>query len=195
MSQPTDADANRELRSAGKLFAALAVGFLAVSGTSIALAAGATKTATEAIGVVAGVPAAEVVTTSSSTTTTTAPRAADPDAVQIKMGEFSFAPGSVSVPVGMPVTFFVTNVGVVDHELVIGDSHAQDEAEAAMGSGGGHAAHGASGHHGDDVPSIYLRPGESGKLTATFAKNGELLIGCHVPGHWVAGMRGTLRIG
>lgn len=196
MSHPTDTDTSRELKRAGKLFAALAAGFLVVSGTSIALAARRTTTAEEAIGVVAGVPAAEIVTstTTADSTTTTVSESTDPEAIQIKLGEFFFAPGSLSVPVGTPVIFSVTNPGVIDHELVIGDAHVQDEAEEAMRSASGHAAHGATGHHADDVPSIYLRPGESGEITVTFSKKGELLIGCHVPGHWTAGMRGTLRV-
>lgn len=196
MSHPTDADARRELRSAAKLFAALAAIFLVVSGTSIALAARTTDTADEALAVVAG-PGSEVAATpasTSSSTTITAPQPFDPGAFQVKMGEFFFTPGALSVPAGTPVTFRVTNPGVIDHELVIGDAHVQEEAEEAMRAGSGHAAHGAAGHHGDDVSSIYLRPGESGEITATFTKKGELLIGCHIPGHWAAGMRGTLRV-
>src|SRR5688572_13244064 len=140
MSHPTDTDTNRELRSAGKLFAALAAGFLVVSATSIALAARTTTTGEEAAGVVAGVPAAEVVTTSTTSadsTTTTESESTDPEAIQIKMGEFFFAPGALSVPVATPVTFSVTNPGIIDHELVIGDAHVQDEAEEAMRSASG----------------------------------------------------------
>jgi uncharacterized cupredoxin-like copper-binding protein len=60
-----------------------------------------------------------------------------------------------------------------------------------MRSASGHTGHGAAGHHGDAVPSIYLRPGGSSELTVTFSKKGEVQIGCDVPGHWAAGMRGT----
>ena len=189
MPQPTDAEASRELKNAARLFAALAAGFLAVTGVSVSVAARAPTMAQEAMGAtlfrnVDPVPIPGAV-----------PDTSDPDVIEIEMGEFFFAPGEVSVPVGVPVTFSVVNPGVVDHELVIGDGTAQDEAEAAMRSGSGHAAHGAAGHHGEDVPSIYLRPGESGELTVTFSKKGDLLIGCHVPGHWAAGMRGTLQVG
>ena len=194
MSQPTDEQARRELRSTGKLFAALAAAFLAVTATSIAAAARTTSVTEEAVAHRPDGQAVEA-TTTSTTTSTTAPKPSAPDAIEVKMGEFFFAPRGLSVPVGVPVTFLVTNPGVIDHELVIGDAHAQDEAEAAMRSMSGHAGHGTSGHHGDAVPSIYLRPGESGELTVTFSKKGELLIGCHVPGHWVAGMRGTLSVG
>ena len=190
MSQPTDEQACRELKTTGKLFAALAAAFLTVTVTSIAAAARTTSVTEEAVAQGPAVQALEVTTTS-----TTAPKPSDPDAIEVKMGEFFFAPRGLSVPVGVPVTFLVTNPGVIDHELVIGDAHAQDEAEAAMRSTSGHAGHSTTNHHGDAVPSIYLRPGESGKLTVTLSKKGELLIGCHVPGHWAAGMKGTLTVG
>lgn len=190
MSQPTDEQARRELKSTGKLFAALAAAFLTVTATSIAAAARTTSVTEEAVAQGPALPAPE-----STTTSTTAPKPSDPDAIEIKMGEFFFAPRGLSVPVGVPVTFRVANPGVIDHELVIGDAHAQDEAEEAMRSMSGHTGHGTTGHHGDAVPSVYLRPGESSELTVTFSKKGELLIGCHVPGHWAAGMRGTLAVG
>lgn len=190
MSQPTDEQARSELRSAGRLFAALAAAFVAVTATSIAAAARTTTVTEEAVGQGPAVQPVEVTTTS-----TTAPKPSHPDAIEVKMGEFFFAPRGLSVPVGVPVTLLVTNPGVVDHELVIGDAHAQDEAEEAMRSASGHTGHGANGHHGDAVPSIYLRPGESGELTVTFSRKGELLIGCHIPGHWAAGMQGTLAVG
>jgi uncharacterized cupredoxin-like copper-binding protein len=193
MSHPTDPhETRRELRSAGWLFAALAAVFVAVTGTTIAVASARIPDGTEAA--MAAAPAAEPAERAT-TPTTAAAEPSDPNAIRVRLGEFFFAPKKLSVPAGKPVTFFVTNPGVVDHELVIGDAHAQDEAEAAMRSGAGHTAHGNAGHHADEVPAIYLRPGESGELTVTLPENGELLIGCHVPGHWAAGMRGTLEIG
>jgi uncharacterized cupredoxin-like copper-binding protein len=130
------------------------------------------------------------------TTPTTAPVALvppvdDPNApvvVKVVMGEFSYRPASITVPAGRPVRFEVSNPGVVPHEIVIGDEHAQDEAEEAMRSGA------AGSHSHDDIPTIYLDAGKSGVLEATFDKPGTLLIGCHIPGHWAAGMKGTLTV-
>ncbi|MEA2026476.1 MAG: plastocyanin/azurin family copper-binding protein [Chloroflexota bacterium] len=39
-----------------------------------------------------------------------------------------------------------------------------------------------------------LEPGVSVEVVATFDEAGEMLIGCHVPGHWEAGMRGTITV-
>lgn len=60
-----------------------------------------------------------------------------------------------------------------------------------MAKGGASAA---SHSHGDEVPSLYLEAGGRGILEVTFDEPTELLIGCHVPGHWAAGMRGTLSV-
>lgn len=106
--------------------------------------------------------------------------------VEVVMDECSYRPRRVQVPAGVPVVLEVVNVGKVDHEIVIGDQHVQDEAEEAM-AGGGHS-------HDGDVPSLYLGPGERGTLEVTFEQPGTLLLGCHIPGHWDAGMQGFLDV-
>ena len=112
--------------------------------------------------------------------------------VKVDMGEFFFSPSQITVPAAKTIRFEVSNPGVVPHELVIGDRHVQDDAEKAMASGG--AGHGTHSHGAREAPSVYLGAGESGTLEATFDTPGELLIGCHVPGHWAAGMKGTFTV-
>ncbi len=51
-------------------------------------------------------------------------------------------PAAITVRLGEPVTFVVTNVGVIDHEFYLGDEAAQVEHEAEMA--GGAMAHGHS---------------------------------------------------
>ena len=185
MAAPTSSETAHEFRSAAWLFAALATAFLIVAGGVITAEASNTPPAAEAaLDAVAGAPPPTVATV---------PKPVDdgpddPDVVKVRLGEFNFVPDRLEVPAGRAVRFWVTNPGLVDHELVIGDAHVQEEAAEAMRSG--HAGHGGN-HHGD-IPAIYLRPGESGEFTATFDERGELLIGCHVPGHWAAGMSGKL---
>lgn len=36
------------------------------------------------------------------------------------------------------------------------------------------------------------QPGETQEVTVTFDRAGTILYGCHVPGHYAAGMVGTL---
>lgn len=46
----------------------------------------------------------------------------------------------------------------------------------------------------DEPNAVSLQPGETKELTGTFTSAGELIYGCHEPGHYDAGMRGTLTV-
>ena len=92
----------------------------------------------------------------------------------------------MAVPAGVPVTFVVTNVGVNEHDFVIGDAAVQAEHEASMASGG--MSH-------DEANAITLDAGETAELVYTFDQPGETLAGCHLPGHYDGGMRATIIIG
>jgi len=41
---------------------------------------------------------------------------------------------------------------------------------------------------------VEVAPGETGELVHTCDKDGEVLIGCHQPGHYVAGMKATVSV-
>jgi uncharacterized cupredoxin-like copper-binding protein len=94
-------------------------------------------------------------------------------------------PDPIEVPAGVPVTFVVHNSGTVEHEFVIGDEEVQAEHEEEMAGGG-------MGH--DEPNAILVDPGETKELTWTFEAAGETLAGCHVPGHYPAGMKATIRV-
>jgi uncharacterized cupredoxin-like copper-binding protein len=97
--------------------------------------------------------------------------------IKIEMVDTAFEPLQLSVKAGETVRFVFVNLGKSDHEAVIGDEEVQTE-------------HGAGGHHGGDkAPNVQVPPGKSGDLVHTFDEPGSVLIGCHVPGHWQAGMR------
>jgi uncharacterized cupredoxin-like copper-binding protein len=51
----------------------------------------------------------------------------------------------------------------------------------------GHSTH-------DHANSVSVEPGQTQTLELTFARAGTLEVGCHVPGHWDAGMRGTITV-
>ena len=94
--------------------------------------------------------------------------------------ELRFEPDTVTVSAGETVHFIVQNAGATDHEFLIGDEAAQASFAAEM----------ADGHedpHAGDA-GIALGPGETGRFTYTFDEPGELLIGCHEPGHYDGGM-------
>ena len=60
------------------------------------------------------------------------------------MQDIAFAPETLTVRAGEPVTFAFENVGKVDHEAIIGDESVQDDHEREMS--GQDEGHGGSGH-------------------------------------------------
>lgn len=96
-----------------------------------------------------------------------------------------FTPELISVKAREPVTFIVTNAGVIVHEFFVGTEPEQAEHAKEMASGGM--------SHGHDN-AVSVEPGETGSLTMTFADAGTCWSGCHEPGHYAAGMQATLTV-
>jgi uncharacterized cupredoxin-like copper-binding protein len=114
--------------------------------------------------------------------------------VEVDMVDNAFSPSTVEVADGETVRFVFTNEGDVRHDAVIGDEAAQAEHEDEMRSAGTASGgevesmdHGAEGEGSGG--GITLEPGETGELAYTSTAGGEVLIGCHEPGHYDAGMR------
>jgi uncharacterized cupredoxin-like copper-binding protein len=99
--------------------------------------------------------------------------------------DLAFDHDTFTVSAGEKVTFRVHNAGQTIHEFYIGDEEAQADHEAVMAEMG--MAHG-------DESGIAVDPGATGSLEYTFADPGELLIGCHEPGHYAGGMRATVKV-
>lgn len=95
-------------------------------------------------------------------------------------------PATMTVPMGVPVTFVVTNAGSTDHEFYLGDDPAQAQHEQEM------MMSGAMTH--DEPEGIGVKPGETKELTYMFAKAGPMLAGCHVLGHYGAGMKAAITV-
>ena len=66
----------------------------------------------------------------------------------------------------------------------------QDDAELAMQAITADDDHA----HAHEVPSIILEPGGTGQLVVSFDEPAKLIIGCHIAGHWDAGMHGEFRV-
>ena len=113
--------------------------------------------------------------------------AADADrTIEIDMVDIAFEPAEIQVTAGETVLFVFTNDGEMAHDAFIGDADAQaDHAEDMADDHGGHGG-------GDD--GITVDPGETAELTPTFTADDGILIGCHQPGHYDAGMVTTIEI-
>lgn len=110
--------------------------------------------------------------------------ATSPQVVEVEMRDIAYDPTELTADEGETVRFVFRNVGKVDHDAFIGDEAAQADHEADMG-----ADEGAMQHDGGDDEAITVAPGEKGELTYTFDEAGTMLIGCHEPGHYAAGMK------
>jgi uncharacterized cupredoxin-like copper-binding protein len=94
-------------------------------------------------------------------------------------------PAEMTVKAGEPVTFVVTNTGAIEHEFYLGDEAMQAEQEAAMQAG--EMMH-------DTSEGVSVGPGETKELTYTFESAGSTLAGCHVAGHYDAGMKAVITV-
>ena len=106
----------------------------------------------------------------------------DVRSIEIEMRDNAFAPAAITVPAGEEVRLVFHNTGKVDHDAFIGDHMAQADHEEEMSEDRGM-------HHGGDSDAITVEPGDTGTLTHTFDAGDEVLIGCHQPGHYRAGMK------
>lgn len=95
-------------------------------------------------------------------------------------------PAEATVTPGETVTFRIVNQGSLVHDFTLGDQATQDEHEAEMAEMDG-MAH-------DQPNKVTIPAGETMELTWTFTEAGTVLIGCHQPGHYAAGMKGQVRV-
>jgi uncharacterized cupredoxin-like copper-binding protein len=129
--------------------------------------------------------------------------------IEITMDEFGFSPDTVRIPAGPRVTLVFTNVGALPHEFMAGrdakDGHFErdlfeglhvnmtTEEMAMEGGEHGHAYGGGQG--GDDHGTMLMTEvGKTAMMAFTLPESsrGVWTIGCFLPGHFEAGMRGTL---
>jgi uncharacterized cupredoxin-like copper-binding protein len=115
--------------------------------------------------------------------------------VEVSMTEMAFTPSSVAVTKGERITFRFVNKGNVVHEAVLGDETFQREHEQLMkapASGAKADDHGA--HQHDESNAVTVGPGATMELTWTAGESGTVVIGCHQPGHYAAGMKAEIRV-
>lgn len=107
--------------------------------------------------------------------------------IEVKMTDaLKMEPAEITVKAGQSVTFVVTNVGAIEHEFYLGDEAMQAAEEQRMKSGAMVM---------DSPEGITVKPGETRELTYTFDTVGQTIAGCHVVGHYAAGMKATITVG
>jgi uncharacterized cupredoxin-like copper-binding protein len=105
-----------------------------------------------------------------------------------------FEPADIRIRVGETVRLRVVNAGAIRHELVAGTEAQLDEHARIMAElGANHDTPGSAPHtHSSATMSMSLAPGEERLVEFRGAAAGTLSLGCFEPGHYEAGMRGSL---
>jgi uncharacterized cupredoxin-like copper-binding protein len=110
--------------------------------------------------------------------------------LELSMEGMSFIPDRLEVRADETIAFVINNPNDIPHEVFIGDLGDQDMHRAA------HTARAAAEQH--LIPhmgtGIYLAAHGTAIVTFHFAEAGEILIGCHLTGHWEAGMVATVNV-
>jgi len=101
-----------------------------------------------------------------------------------------FEPAALQVKSGETVTLRITNTGTQIHEFFLGDQKSQDKRDSEMKAMGANPMKMAN-----TANDVTIDPGASGEITWTFGKKGTVGFGCHEPGHYLDGMKGTITVG
>ncbi|HYI46448.1 MAG TPA: plastocyanin/azurin family copper-binding protein [Actinomycetota bacterium] len=99
----------------------------------------------------------------------------------------AFRPAVIEAESGETILFRVRNTGRLPHEFMIGDEAEQEAHEEEMADSD-MTAHSHSF-------SVLIEPGDTGELAWSFPESGNLMYGCHVPGHYDSGMKGAIEVG
>jgi Cu+-exporting ATPase len=100
--------------------------------------------------------------------------------------QLRFDPSAVTVHQGETIAFVVSNPTSVAHEFVVGTDEVQQAHEQQITM--------SSSMVDDFAFALDLPPGVTRTLLYTFDQPGTLLFGCHVAGHYQAGMLGTITV-
>jgi uncharacterized cupredoxin-like copper-binding protein len=122
------------------------------------------------------------------------PAVASPPAtrdIPVTISGMRFVPDHFEVRVGETIRFVVTNPTKVGHELFIGEMAEQLAHHREVMNQSPSEQVQAMQHTGY---GIYLDPEGRGELTYHFSTAGQIMIGCHVHGHWEAGMLATITV-
>ena len=97
-----------------------------------------------------------------------------------------FTPDTITVKRGETIRFVVKNNGKIAHEFNLG-SAAQLQAHAAM-------MQKMPGMQHAEPNSVSVEPGKTGEVIWQFTQAGSVDIACLYPGHFAAGMKGSVQV-
>lgn len=107
--------------------------------------------------------------------------------IEVRMSDtMRFMPDRIEVRQGETIRFVHKNDGKVMHEFVLGTKKELDEHAALMRK--------FPEMEHDEPYMAHVGPGKTGEIVWTFNRPGEFFFGCLIPGHYEAGMIGTVKV-
>jgi len=100
--------------------------------------------------------------------------------------DMRFSPSHIEVREGETLRLRAVNRGQVMHEIVIGTRNELEQHAEMM------RKHPNMEH--DEPYMAHVEPGQRDDIVWTFNRPGDFEFACLIPGHFEAGMRGTLRV-
>ncbi len=97
-----------------------------------------------------------------------------------------FTPDVIEVSDGETIRFVVTNHGKILHEFVLGTAESLQEHAALMMK--------FPGMEHEEPYMAHVSPGKTMEIVWQFSKGGQIEFGCLIPGHFDAGMKGTVAV-
>lgn len=95
-----------------------------------------------------------------------------------------FSPANMTVKAGETIKFVLNNTGKVKHEFVLGtDKELKEHYQQMLKFP--HMEH-------DEPNMVTVEPGKTGVVIWTFTKAGKVAFACLLPGHYDAGMKGSV---
>jgi uncharacterized cupredoxin-like copper-binding protein len=116
---------------------------------------------------------------------------ANPRVVNLRVDGYRFIPDAVEVTVGETVRFVVSNPTDMAHEVFIGTPAEQAADEAVRASTPPMQQPKLTTQYGYGV---YLLAYSTVEFRYHFSNRDEVMIGCHLPGHWAKGMKAAITV-
>jgi uncharacterized cupredoxin-like copper-binding protein len=97
-----------------------------------------------------------------------------------------FTPANITVKQDETIRFIVSNKGKIPHEMILGTEKELQEHYEVMKKNPGM-------EHAEDN-MVTVQPGKKGEIIWQFTKAGKVDFACLLPGHYEAGMKGTVKV-
>ena len=102
----------------------------------------------------------------------------------VMLDQMRFTPSVVKVKKGDVIKFVHSNSGVIMHEFVLGTPDSLAEHAEMMKK--------FPGMEHSEPYMTHVAPGKKGEVIWQFSEEGEFSFGCLIPGHFDAGMKGSV---